>query len=55
MYNGLQMLDEMSDIKMNKKLLPKRIFVFRGGVSEVSMSSFQKENAGLIMSGTGTI
>ena len=64
MYNGLQILDELSDMlverlllydKRNKKLLPKRIFVFRDGVSEVSMSSFQKENAGLIMSGTGTI
>ena len=64
MYDGSQMLDELSDMlverlllyeKRNKKLLPKRIFVFRDGVSEVSMASFQKENTGLIMSGIGTI
>ena len=61
---GIQMLDELGDMlverlllyeKKNKKLLPKRIFVFRDGVSEVSTVSFQKENLGLIMSGTGSI
>jgi eukaryotic translation initiation factor 2C len=46
---GIQMLDELSDMlverlllyeKKNRKLLPKRIFVFRDGVSEVSKVQF---------------